>query len=444
MLPYTGAKLKPFSEMNLDTSLVEALKRMNFINSTEVQEQVIPVALQGKDVIVRAKTGTGKTAAFLIPIRQMSANGNDTEALIIVPTRELALQIAEVANKLRHGSGRNAVVVYGGASINVQMQALSRNPNIVIGTPGRIIDLMERRALNLNKIRFLVLDEADTMFDMGFIEDIEFILSQTPKTKQTLLFSATMPEKIITVARRHMHDISIIKVGSDDELVVTRIKHYYTVVDNRLKFAALLAYIKQYNPKKAIIFVQTKFAASALYDEMRRQGFDVAEIHGGLTQAKREHSLREFKVSKRFLIATNVAARGIDISGISDIISFDIPDDPHTYIHRVGRSARMDADGRSFTIASTSQIENVKDLEYIANIHMEKIGLDTSPFQHISLFRNRGREGFRSSGGYDNRSRGYDNRPGNGFRPIKRNENRGYRDNWGNKRRGGRRDSRRY
>ncbi len=392
--------LKPFSEMGLNPQLVEALKRINFINATDVQEQVIPVAMQGKDIVVRAKTGTGKTCAFLVPIKQMSRPSREPEALIIVPTRELALQILEMTNRLGYGN-RNVAVVYGGASINMQIQSLKRNPSIVIGTPGRIIDLMERGELRIESIRFLVLDEADTMLDIGFIDDIEFILSKTPGSKQTLLFSATMPDKIIQVARRYMHDMQVIKVGTGDELVVTKIKHLYVVSEGRQKFGALLAYIKQYNPKKAIIFAQTQYAASAIHDALQQQGYEAILLHGGLTQARREHSLRQFKGGARFMIATNVAARGIDILGVSDVINFDLPEDPHIYVHRVGRSARMDADGRAFSITVPQEREIVKDIEYMAKIHLERISLNTAPYSNIQIFRRSGRGPDFRRGGQD-------------------------------------------
>ncbi len=392
--------MKPFSEMGLNPSLVEALKKINFINATDVQEQVIPLALQRKDIVVRAKTGTGKTCAFLIPIKQMGTQTRDPEALIIVPTRELAVQIRDMANKLRFNH-HGVAVVYGGASINVQMDELRRGPNIVIGTPGRIIDLMERGALRVQSLKFLVLDEADTMLDIGFIDDIEHILSDTPSTKQTLLFSATMPEKILSVARRHMHDMTFLKIGQGEELVVNQIKHLYAIVEPRQKFGALLAYVKQYNPKKAIIFAQTQYAASAIHDALKEQGFDAILLHGGLTQSRREASLRQFKGGGRFLIATNVAARGIDIVGVSDVINFDVPDDPHTYVHRVGRSARMNAEGRAFTITVPQESEAVKDIEYIARIRMDRISLNTAPFANIRVFSRGGgqRRDFHGRGG---------------------------------------------
>ena len=383
-----GVNVKYFSDMGLKPELVEALNRMNFVTATDVQEHVIPVALQGKDVIVRAKTGTGKTFAFLIPIMQSSARSHTPVALVVVPTRELALQISEVATKLLHGHG-GVAVVYGAASMNVQIQALRRNPNLVVGTPGRILDLIERGALRLENVKFMVLDEADTMFDMGFIDDIEMILSRTPKTRQTMLFSATMPDRILEVAKSHMKDYAYMKIGQEEQLTAIKIKHYYTVCDNRMKFANLVAYIKKFNPVKAIIFSQTKYAADEIHNALREQGIESLLMHGGLTQSKREASMRMFKKDGRLLIATNVASRGLDVKGVTDIINFDIPDDPHIYVHRVGRSARMEADGKAFTIVGRDQSRIVEDIEYTTKIRMERLDLDTTPYKNIVLFKGR-------------------------------------------------------
>jgi ATP-dependent RNA helicase DeaD len=390
--------------MNLKSELVEALKRINFIQPTDVQEQVIPVALSGSDVIVRAKTGTGKTCAFLIPIIQKGATGRNPQAIIIVPTRELALQIDNVAKKILP-RGMDGLVVYGGVSIDAQIRGLKRGPALVIGTPGRIIDLINRNALDLESIKFLVLDEADTMLDMGFIDDIEFIMSTTPQAKQTLLFSATMPEKILRVAKKYMQDPAFMKIGKDDELVVNKIKHYYAVCDNRMKAATLLAYIKQYSPKKAIVFVGTKYASNAIYDTLKDNGVDAVLMHGGLTQSKREHSLRIFRGGARFLIATSIAARGLDVTGVTDIINFDIPEDPYVYVHKVGRAARMGTDGKAFTIVGRDQTNLIRDIEYTANIKMEKIDLDASEFAHIRAFKGQDRGG-RQFGGNSRFGRG--------------------------------------
>ncbi|MEM3875474.1 MAG: DEAD/DEAH box helicase [Candidatus Micrarchaeaceae archaeon] len=376
--------MKEFSEMNLKPELLKNLNKINFIKPTDVQEKVIPVALQGTDVIVRAKTGTGKTAAFLIPILQKCIKSQNPEALIIVPTRELALQIADVAGKLK-SSKDSITVIYGGASINVQMHNLRYGSNIIIGTPGRIIDLIKRKALHLNDLKFLVLDEADTMLDMGFIEDIEFIMSKTPSSKQTMLFSATIPEEIKNTAKRHMHNPLFLSIGSEEEMIISKIKHYYTISPNRLKFATLVAYINEYQPKKAIIFVHTKYFANKIYETLKQFNFNIVLLHGGLTQAKREVSVRIFRTHAQFLIATNIAARGLDIQGISHIINFDAPDTPHIYLHRVGRSARMNAEGTAFTIIEPDHKNIINEIEHSTNIKMEKLILNTAQFADMQL-----------------------------------------------------------
>ncbi|MCL5089844.1 MAG: DEAD/DEAH box helicase [Candidatus Marsarchaeota archaeon] len=400
--------MKDFSEIGLKPHIVEALNKINFVKATDVQERAIPIALQGKDIIVKAKTGTGKTLAFLLPILQDNTKSNTPVALIVVPTRELAIQIAEVANKLV-SDRQKVTVVYGASSINQQIQNLRRNPSIIVGTPGRLLDLIDRGDLILDNIRFLVLDEADTMLDMGFVDDIEEIMSITPESRQTMLFSATMPNKILDVAKDYMKDSTYIKVGDDEGIAAIKIKHYYAICDNRMKFATLISYIKTYNPSKAIIFAHTKYAADEIYAALRNQGIESVLMHGGLTQAKRESSIFSFKRKARFLIATNVAARGLDISGISDIINFDVPDDPVIYVHRVGRTARMDAHGRAFTIVGRNQSGFLDDIEYAARIKMEHINLDIEPYKNIRLF---GRREESHSGRFNDRrpNRGFDNR----------------------------------
>lgn len=378
--------------------MLEALRAMNFQQMTEVQEQAIPVVLNHKDLVVRSKTGSGKTGAFLIPISQMLEPRGHPQAIIIVPTRELAIQVSSVAEKLGHRTNLRTAIVYGGASIMVQMQALRRGADIVIGTPGRIIDLVERGALNLSKISVFVLDEADLMLDMGFIEDIEHIMSLAPREKQTLLLSATMPREIADIAKRHMkHDAVRITVGAEEDLTVTTITHYYYDANGKMKFSALLAYIDKFKPKKCIIFTSTQREADFVHRFLMDNKFDAIVMHGGLTQAKRESSLKAFKQHAVFLISTNLAARGLDIPDISDIINFDAPDDPRVYVHRVGRTARMGKNGRAFTLYGFDQRGLMQDTSVIANVKMNHISLDIEKFREIKLPFNQREGGFRGN-----------------------------------------------
>lgn len=375
-----------FKDMNLKPELIEALKRVGFISATEVQERTIPELLNHKNVVARAKTGTGKTGGFLVPIFQMLAHTHDIEALIVVPTRELAIQVAAFATKVGSHLHVKTTIVYGGASINMQVQELKRGTNIVVGTPGRIIDLVERGALKLEKIKFLVLDEADVMLDMGFIEDVEFIISRTPKERQMMMFSATMPREIVKIGDRYSNGQAIkITIGEEDDRTVSTIKQLYTIVPNRLKFSALLAYIKEYTPKKGIIFSRTKYEANAIHRVLVSQKYNAILMHGGLTQSMRERSLGNFRNGAQFLIATNVAARGLDINDVTDIINFGAPDEPTTYIHRVGRSARMGKEGRALTIADPEQRKQLRDIQDYANVTMEKIELNLEPFRNLDL-----------------------------------------------------------
>ncbi len=371
--------------MNLKPELVESLRRIGFVTATEVQEKAIPELMRGKNLIVRAKTGTGKTAAFIVPIFQAIGRSRDLEALIIVPTRELALQITKFAQQVGAPMHIGTIPVYGGASINVQLQALRQGPNVVVGTPGRIVDLMNRGALRLDKVKYLVLDEADIMLDMGFINDVEKIIRNAPRTRQMMLFSATISNDVARIAERHSNGNVRISIGSEEEPVVTSIKHMYAVVPFRLKFSGLLAYIKEYSPRKAIIFARMKHEAGSVARVLNSQGYNTILLHGGLRQSARERSLASFRSGSQFLIATDIASRGLDIADVTDIINFGAPEEPRTYIHRVGRSARMGKEGRAMTIASPDQKVALKDIEYSTNIRMQAIELNTAPFETLKL-----------------------------------------------------------
>jgi ATP-dependent RNA helicase DeaD len=416
--------LKEFKEMNLRHELLEALRSMGFNQMTEVQELSIPILLQHKDLIVRSKTGSGKTGAFLIPIVHSIEPKGHPQALIVLPTRELAVQVSTVAQKLTFKGGLRIAVVYGGASINMQIQKL-RNADIVIGTPGRIIDLMDRGALRTERVKFMVLDEADLMLDMGFIEDVETIIARTPKDRQTMLFSATMPEEIVGIAKKHMrHDAVKLTVGEEEQLTVSTITHTYFVANGRNKFAALMAYIEKFEPKKCIIFTSTQRESEYVHRFLALNGFDAILMHGGLTQAKREHSLREFRERARFLISTNLASRGLDIPDISDIINFDAPDDPKIYVHRVGRSARMGKNGRAFTIFGVDQGELMEATGRVANVQIKRIDLDTLKFKDIQLPQQGGRRG-PPRGGFQRQGGGRYQRSSGGYPPRRDNYSRG-------------------
>ncbi len=387
-----------FEELSVKPEIAAALKRLNITEPTDVQREAIPLMLSGTDVIVRAKTGTGKTLAFLVPIVQMLGSGTragEARVLILAPTRELALQTAETAMKLA-GRSLNIVTVYGGASINAQIGKIDSGADIVVGTPGRIMDLMDRGALSFSAVRFMVIDEADIMLDMGFIDDVEYILASTPSKKQTMLCSATMPGRILSVSKKYMNNAKYISVGEEEDITVSTIRHMFSIAQGILKFHMLLSYINAYKPRKAIIFARTQHETNLIYDFLVRQKFDAILMHGGLTQAAREHALHRFKQNGQLLIATNIASRGLDISGITDIINFDVPDDPYVYVHRVGRSARMGKDGRAFTMVSREQMNIIEDIEIDANIRIEKIFLDTKEYEHIQVMAKHGPAGLRN------------------------------------------------
>ncbi len=355
-----------------------------------------------------------------MPILQRIDNrSRDVDALIIVPTRELAVQVSTFTHRVGAPLHTEAVTIYGGASINMQIQALRANPNIVVGTPGRLMDLYKRGALALDRVRFLVLDEADMMLDMGFIGDVEYLMSKTPFDKQLMMFSATMPREIVKMAERYASGpVERVIVGEEEEITVETIRHLYVIAPGSQRYAALLAYIKQYAPRKAIIFARTKYEANTIHRVLLSQNHEAILLHGGLTQSARERSLGHFRKGAGLLVATNVASRGLDIDNVTDVINFGAPEEPNVYVHRVGRSARMGKEGKAFTIATAEQRGSIRDIEDYANIKMNQVQLDLEPFKNLQLPLHQPREDRDGRPRFRDRSGGgrYGNRGGGGGR----------------------------
>jgi ATP-dependent RNA helicase DeaD len=351
--------MKSFESLGLDARLLKGLNEMGYTEPFPIQEKAIPLLMSGVDLIGQAKTGSGKTAAFGLPIlHHVSPESNWTQALILAPTRELAVQITEELRKLGRYMGLRVVTIYGGQSVNVQLQALARGAHVVVGTPGRVIDLLDRRSLDLSRVKHVVLDEADRMLDMGFIDDIEYILEATPGRRQTSLFSATMPREIIELSSRYMSRPERILISAD-EPSVEELDQYYTVAEEGQKLTRLLEILNKERPSSAIIFCRTKYGAQRLARELQKRYLSVASLHGDLSQYQRDRSMFDFRSGKvDLLVATDVAARGIDVPGIQLIVNYDFPEDPLVYFHRVGRTARAGERGQSISILESADFSD--------------------------------------------------------------------------------------
>ncbi len=354
VIPQDLPEQAAFGELTVSGAMGHALDRMGYSEPTPVQSRVIPLAAQGLDVVGQAQTGTGKTAAFGIPIVELiDGESTQIQALVLTPTRELAMQVSEEIASLGQFQGVRCLTVYGGQSMNVQLDGLRRRPQVVVATPGRLMDHMSRRTISLSDVRIVVLDEADQMLDIGFVDDIERILRATPSTRQTLLFSATMPGPIRRLARRYLREPEWIRVGGDAEPVEQVDQLYYEVAaqDRPAALDELLA--DQEKVTQALIFRRTKVGVDRLVYNLERHGFDAEAIHGDMTQAHRERVMRRFKEKRlRVLVATNVAARGLDIPAVSHVINYDMPGNLEEYVHRIGRTARMGRPGTAIMFVS--------------------------------------------------------------------------------------------
>ena len=369
--------MKNFSDLGVDTLILNAIQELGFENPTAIQEQSIPVYLETeRDILGLAQTGTGKTAAFGVPIIQLiEPQSKFVQALIICPTRELCVQISKDLNAYgKFKPGINIVSVYGGSSIERQVSELKRGAQIVVATPGRLMDLMERKAVQIKHVKYVVLDEADEMLNMGFEEDVEFILGHTPDEKRVCLFSATMPKQIRNIANRYMKDPVELSVGKSNS-GNANITHQYATIHAKDKYAALKRFV-DFNSDNiyAIIFCKTKNETQEVSDKLIKDGYNADCLHGDLSQAQREKVMNRFRHHAiRILLATDVAARGIDVTGLTHVIHFQLPDEIENYTHRSGRTARAGKTGVSFTLLNMREGGRLKDIERISNVKFEKI-----------------------------------------------------------------------
>ncbi|MGC5325979.1 DEAD/DEAH box helicase [Brevibacillus sp. SYSU BS000544] len=367
-----------FSDFGLSQAVNRAINEMGFEEATPVQAQTIPTCLEGKDVIGQAQTGTGKTAAFGIPlVEKLSVNAEFVQGLVLAPTRELAVQVAEELNKIGQYKGIRALPIYGGQDITRQIKALKNRPQIIVATPGRFMDHMRRKTIRMHAISMVVLDEADEMLNMGFIDDIKTILEQVPDERQTLLFSATMPKQIQELAVKFMDEPKVIAVKAK-ELTIPNISQQYMELPEKQKFDVLSRLLDIHSPELAIVFGRTKRRVDELSEALSKRGFSAEGIHGDLNQAKRDSVIRRFKDGLiEVLVATDVAARGLDISGVTHVYNFDIPQDPESYVHRIGRTGRAGKTGLAITFVTPREMEHLKTIERITNRRMERKPIPT-------------------------------------------------------------------
>ncbi len=409
---------KTFKELGLSAELIRALSENKFDAPFPIQEAAIPLILQGKDVVGQAHTGTGKTAAFGLPILARIKSKGSVQALILVPTRELAVQVTTEINRFARYIGIKTVSIYGGQSINVQLDRLRQGVQIVVATPGRLIDHIKQGSIILDDVKFVVLDEADRMLDMGFIDDIKFILFYVNDDRQTCLFSATMPPEILRLAEEYMKDdVENIRLN-EAEITLETIDQSYLVVDEREKFKYLCDFVKQSQNarQQTIVFAATKQRADRVAYKLKQEGFRAVTIHGDLTQKQRDHSMHRFrKGNDDILVATDIAARGIDVQTVGHVINFDVPEDPNVYFHRIGRTARAGGEGKAISLVSQDRVRDFERILAQTKLPIRKLndemGIAIPVIQQRSSYGSRGGYrrrsnyggggGYRSHGGYD-------------------------------------------
>jgi len=358
--------LEGFRALGVTDVMLAALTRAGFTDPSPVQAQMIPSALAGRDCLANAPTGTGKTAAFLLPVlEKIDDRDRNVQALILAPTRELAHQIGREFDKLSHGRRCRAVAVVGGESIYQQQRLLGSGSQLVIATPGRLMDLLERRAIRLDKVKVVVLDEADQMLDIGFRPAVEAILGEIPGPRQTLLLSATMPKGVRDLSKMYLVDpVHIRLIQEDEDATIPAIRQAYIMVEPSRKFDLLVELLRREQPPRAIVFCRTKHGADRLGESLHQAGFAAAPMHGDLSQAQRNRTLHAFRQGRMaILVATDVVGRGIDVPDVSHVINYDMPEDPSYYVHRIGRTGRMGKDGAAFSFVVPEQGKLLDQIE---------------------------------------------------------------------------------
>jgi ATP-dependent RNA helicase DeaD len=412
---HAAAKISEgFEKLRVIPPILKAIAEMGFENPTEVQQHVVPLMLQGSDVVVQSQTGTGKTAAFAISILQTVSAGKFVQALIVVPTRELCVQVVKEFADLGKYMEYGIVAVYGGVSMENQVSALKAGAQVVVATPGRLLDHLRQGTIRLERVHTLILDEADLMLDMGFIDDVRQIIQATPPQRQTSLFSATLPKEIADLSAEYLNAPEHVRIR-EEQLAVDLIDQRYLSVDPREKVSALATLLKSKGEPSTIVFCRTKAGADSLGRSLHSIGFRVEALHGNLTQARRERVMHGFREGRfNVLVATDVAARGLDIDDVDLIVNYNLPEDPKVYVHRIGRTARAGKRGEAVSFAiNLAETRFLEQTAVFSNSKIEemKIEIDRSlrpRFSHNRGFERRGhpqrfREGrsFGRRGGHD-------------------------------------------
>lgn len=383
-----------FNEFNISSTLLNAIQAMGFEEASEIQAKAIPILLNGEDIIGQAETGTGKTAAFAIPaIEKLDLTSNETQVLVLCPTRELVVQVAgEFAKLTKYHKELSVLAIYGGQNIGVQFKVLRRGAQIIVGTPGRIMDHLRRRTLKLNKLSCVILDEADQMLNMGFRDDIDTILRETPKTRQTVMFSATMPQDLVRLMEKHQNNPKRITT-TNSQKQSKQINQLYFNISGYNKFEALKRLLEFYKIKSAVIFCNTKIKVDDLADSLNSSNFSSAGLHGDMNQRQRDRAMQGFRRGAiDLLVATDVAARGIDVSNLEAVINYDLPKFDQDYVHRIGRTGRAGKEGLALTLVVGRETEHIRRIARKNNLNIisSKIpGNETTPTQNRAPVQNR-------------------------------------------------------